>query len=145
MGAIGGDGGRLRARAERRTSAQRTLAAIAAHIKDMDLVVTTAQIPGRAGAAAHHRRDGRSRCAPGSVIVDLAAETGGNCELTQAGRDDRRRTTSRSSAPLNLPSTVPFHASQMFGRNMLELLKHLVKDGALVVDPADEITGAMMS
>jgi NAD(P) transhydrogenase subunit alpha len=47
-------------------------------------------------------------------------------------------------APSNLAATVPFHASQMFGRNILELLKHIVKDGALVLEPSDEITGAMM-
>jgi NAD(P) transhydrogenase subunit alpha len=46
--------------------------------------------------------------------------------------------------PVNLPSSVPFHASQMFGRNILALLQHLVKDGAVVLDPGDEITGAML-
>jgi NAD(P) transhydrogenase subunit alpha len=66
-----------------------------------------------------------------SVIVDLAAETGGNCELSQAGETVRSHDVT-IIAPLNVPSTVPFHASQMFGRNIFELLKHLVKDGALV-------------
>src|SRR5689334_14224847 len=130
------------ARAQTQDEASRTLAAIAAHIKDQDLVVTTAQIPGRkapiliTGAMIATMK-------PGSVIVDLAAESGGNCELSQPGQ-----TVSVNEvaiiAPLNVPSTVPFHASQMFGRNIFELLKHLVKDGALVLDPSDEITGAML-
>jgi NAD(P) transhydrogenase subunit alpha len=130
------------ARAQTEDEQSKTLAAIAAHIKDQDLVVTTAQIPGRkaptliTGAMVATMK-------PGSVIVDLAAETGGNCELSQPGQ-----TVSVNEfaiiAPLNVPSTVAFHASQMFGRNIFELLKHLVKDGALVLDPNDEITGAML-
>jgi NAD(P) transhydrogenase subunit alpha len=79
----------------------------------------------------------------GSVIVDLAAETGGNCVLTQPGETVTVHDVT-IVAPTNLPSTVPFHASQMFGRNILELLKHLIKDGALQLDESDEITGAML-
>jgi NAD(P) transhydrogenase subunit alpha len=130
------------ARAQTEDEQTRTLAAIAAHIKDQDLVVTTAQIPGRkaptliTGAMVATMK-------PGSVIVDLAAESGGNCELSEPGQ-----TVSSNEvtiiAPVNVPSTVPFHASQMFGRNIFELLKHLVKDGALTLDPSDEITGAML-
>lgn len=130
------------ARAQTEDEQSRTLAAIAAHIKDQDLVVTTAQIPGRK-APTLITSAMVATMKPGSVIVDLAAETGGNCELSQPGQ-----TVSSNEvtiiAPLNVPSTVPFHASQMFGRNIFELLKHLVKDGALVLDPNDEITGAML-
>jgi H+-translocating NAD(P) transhydrogenase subunit alpha len=76
---------------------------------------------------------------PGSVIVDLAAERGGNCELTQPGR-----TVVESGVtilgPLNLPSTVPYHASQMYARNVAAFLKHLIRDGALRIDMEDEIT-----
>jgi len=79
---------------------------------------------------------------PGSVIVDLAAETGGNCTLTRAGE------TVNASGVLvygavDIPSTVPTHASQMFGRNVLTLLQHLIKDGSVVIDVNDEITGPM--
>ena len=74
----------------------------------------------------------------------LAAETGGNCELTKPGeRVESNGVT--VLAPLNVPASVPFHASQMFAKNVLTLLQHLItKEGALVVDPADEITGAML-
>lgn len=130
------------ARAQTEDEQTRTLAAIGNHIKDMDLVVTTAQIPGRAAPRLITAAMVSSMRA-GSVIVDLAAETGGNCELTKAGETVRAHDVT-ILAPVNLASTVAFHASQMFGRNMLELLKHLVQDGALKLDPADEITGAMM-
>jgi NAD(P) transhydrogenase subunit alpha len=119
-----------------------TQAAIAAHIKDMDLVVTTAQIPGKP-APVLITAEMVATMRAGSVIVDLAAETGGNCALSKPGEIVEVNDV-RIIAPLNLPSTAAFHASQMFGRNISELLKHIVKDGALVLDTADEITGAMM-
>jgi NAD(P) transhydrogenase subunit alpha len=112
------------------------------HIKDMDLVVTTAAIPGRPAPKLITSEMVQSMRA-GSVIVDLAAETGGNCVLSKPGEAVTMHDVT-ISAPLNVPSSVPFHASQMFGRNILELLKHLAKDGALNLDAADEITGAMM-
>jgi H+-translocating NAD(P) transhydrogenase subunit alpha len=119
-----------------------TQAAIAAHIKDMDLVISTAQIPGKP-APILITAEMVSTMRAGSVIIDLAAETGGNCALSKPGErvevDDVT-----IIAPLNVPSTAAFHASQMFGRNIVELLKHLVKDGSLTLDSADEITGAMM-
>jgi NAD(P) transhydrogenase subunit alpha len=79
----------------------------------------------------------------GAVIVDLAAETGGNCALSKPGETIQVNDVT-IIAPLNVPSTVAFHASQMFGRNIFELLKHLVKEGVLQLDPTDEITGAML-
>jgi NAD(P) transhydrogenase subunit alpha len=130
------------ARAQTQDEASRTLAAIAGHIKDMDLVVSTAQIPGRA-APQLITPEMVASMRPGSVIVDLAAETGGNCVVSKLG-DTVQEHDVTIIAPLNLPSTVAFHASQMFGRNILELLKHLVRDGALTIDPNDEITGAML-
>src|SRR5690349_3497865 len=130
------------ARAQTEDEQTRTLAAIGNHIKDQDLVITTAQIPGRK-APTLITSAMVATMKPGSVIVDLAAETGGNCELSQPGQTVSSNEVS-IIAPLNVPSTVPFHASQMFGRNIFELLKHLVKDGALVLDPNDEITGAML-
>jgi NAD(P) transhydrogenase subunit alpha len=80
---------------------------------------------------------------PGSVIVDLAAEAGGNCELTRPGETVAAHGVS-VIGPVNLPSTVPLHASQMFSKNVLTLLQYLIKDGRLTVDPSDEVTGAML-
>src|SRR5690242_16800213 len=130
------------ARAQTQDEASKTLDAIARHIPDQDLVVTTAQIPGKT-APRLITADMVKSMKPGSVIVDLAAETGGNCELCKPGETVEAHGVT-ILAPLNLPATVAFHASQMFGRNIFELLKHIVKDGALNLDPTDEITGAMM-
>src|SRR6185312_8907187 len=130
------------ARAQTQDERARTLAAIGNHIKDQDLVVTTAQIPGKP-APTLITAEMVATMRAGSVIVDLAAETGGNCVLAKPGETTEAHDVT-IIAPLNVPSTVAFHASQMFGRNIFELLKHLVKDGALVLDPADEITGAML-
>src|SRR5689334_5488428 len=130
------------ARAQTQDEQQRTLAAIAAHIKDVDMVVTTAQIPGRPAPRLVTSEMVRSMRA-GAVIVDLAAETGGNCELSKPGESVSEAGVT-ILAPLNLPSSVPFHASQMFGRNVLTLLQHLLKDGNVLIDLDDEITGAMV-
>jgi NAD(P) transhydrogenase subunit alpha len=130
------------ARAQTEDEQQRTLAAIAGHIKDVDLVITTAQIPGRS-APRLITADMVKTMRAGAVIVDLAVETGGNCELSKVGETVHVNDVT-ILGPVNLPSTVAFHASQMFGRNILALLQHLVKDGAMVLDPADEITGAML-
>lgn len=130
------------ARSQTQDEQNQTLAAIGKHIADQDLVVTTAQIPGKPAPrliTAQMVQSMRS----GSVIVDLAAETGGNCELSKPGETVEAHDVT-IIAPLNLPATVAFHASQMFGRNIFELLKHLVSDGALQLDAGDEITGAMM-
>ncbi len=129
------------AKAQSDDEAARTLATIAKHIKDQDMVITTAAIPGRAAprlitaAMVHSMR-------PGSVIIDLAAETGGNCELTVLGETVNAEGVMVVGAA-NLPATMPTHASQMYSRNMLTLLQHLAKDGTLTVDLNDEITGAM--
>jgi NAD(P) transhydrogenase subunit alpha len=77
--------------------------------------------------------------APGSVVVDLAAEQGGNCEVTRAGETVIERGVT-VLGPTNLPGTVPHHASQMYARNVSTFLLHLVKDGALSVDLGDQIT-----
>jgi NAD(P) transhydrogenase subunit alpha len=130
------------ARAQTNEEQQRTLAAIAGHIKDVDLVITTAQIPGRPAPTLITSEMIQTMRA-GAVIVDLAVESGGNCELSKAGETVRANDVA-IMGPVNLPSSVPFHASQMFGRNILALLQHLVKDGAVVLDPGDEITGAML-
>ena len=120
----------------------RELEVIHRHIKDMDLVITTAQIPGKPAPVLITQamvRDMR----PGAVVVDLAAETGGNCELTRAGETVTVGGVLVIGA-VNLAATIPFHASQMYSKNLETLLKHLVKDGKLNLDPQDEITGAMI-
>jgi NAD(P) transhydrogenase subunit alpha len=76
---------------------------------------------------------------PGSVIVDLAAEAGGNCELTKPGEDVEADGVT-ILAPLNLASTMPYHASQLLSRNIAALLLHLAPDGDLRLDFDDEIT-----
>ena len=120
---------------------QRTAALLHEHLKQIDLVVTTAQIPGRPAPrliTAEMVADMR----PGSVIVDLAAETGGNCTLTKAGETVDANGVLIYGAT-DIPSTVPTHASQMFGRNVLTLLQHLIKDGAITINLDDEIAGPM--
>jgi H+-translocating NAD(P) transhydrogenase subunit alpha len=112
--------------------------ALEERIPEYDAVITTALIPGRAaprlipaGAVARMR--------PGSVIVDLAAETGGNCELTHPGEIvDRDGVTVVGLT--NIPSTMPFHASQLYARNVSALLQHLAPEGELNLDWDDEIT-----
>jgi NAD(P) transhydrogenase subunit alpha len=121
---------------------ERVLAAIAGHVRDMDLVVTTAAIPGKAAPRLVTADMVRSM-RPGSVVVDLAAETGGNCELTRAGETVVEQGVT-IVGPVDLPSSVPFHASQMYGRNVLSLLQHLAKDGRLALDLQDEIAAAML-
>lgn len=104
-----------------------------------DVVITTAAIPGRTSPVLV-TTDMVATMTPGSVIVDLAAERGGNCEATVA---DQTVIVSGVTihGPTNLPATVPFHASQLYARNLTTLLAHLRKDGALVIDLADQITG----
>jgi H+-translocating NAD(P) transhydrogenase subunit alpha len=107
-------------------------------IPDYDAVITTALIPGRpaptlipASAVAAMR--------PGSVIVDLAAEAGGNCELTQPGKEVVREGVTIVGLT-NLPSSMPAHASQLYSRNVTALIQHLAPDGELKLDFEDEIT-----
>ena len=119
---------------------QRQQEALEARLPDFDVVITTALVPGRpaprlipASAVAAMR--------PGSVIVDLAAEAGGNCELTEPGEavvhDDVTIV-----GYTNLPSSMPFHASQLYSRNVLALLQHLAPEGQLTLDWDDEITSS---
>ena len=116
--------------------------ALANHIKDMDLVISTAAIPGKR-APILITEAMVAAMKPGSVIVDLAAETGGNCALTKPGETVTTPNGVSILGPLNLPATVPLHASQMFSRNVLTLLQHLMKEGQVVIDVNDEITGPM--
>jgi NAD(P) transhydrogenase subunit alpha len=79
-----------------------------------------------------------ARMAPGSLIVDIAAERGGNCELTRPGETVESGGVT-IMGPLNLPSTIPYHASQMYAKNIATFLKYLIKDGKLALDREDEI------
>jgi len=113
------------------------LAFIAQQVKDADVVVTTAAIPGKRAPILITAEAVRGMRL-GSVIVDLAVETGGNCELARPGGDVIEHGV-RVLGPLNLPSTMPYHASQMYARNISTFLLHLVKDGALRLDFEDDI------
>jgi proton-translocating NAD(P)+ transhydrogenase subunit alpha len=113
---------------------------LAQSVKDADVVITTAAIPGKR-APILVTRAAVEGMRPASVIVDLAAESGGNCELTQAGTPVVHRGVT-VLGPVNLPATVPLHASQMYARNVSSFLGHITKDGKLQLDFADEITKA---
>jgi H+-translocating NAD(P) transhydrogenase subunit alpha len=127
---------------EQSADEQRRIAdAIGGHITDMDIVISTAQIPGRPAPRLISAEMVR-KMRPGSVIVDLAAEAGGNCELTKPGETVDVDGV-RVIGPLNVPSMLPYHASQMFSKNVVTLLQHLIKDNTLAVDMTDEITRAM--
>jgi H+-translocating NAD(P) transhydrogenase subunit alpha len=119
---------------------KRELEFLARSVRDADVVVTTAAIPGKR-APILVTRSGVEGMRPGSVVVDLAAETGGNCELTQPGTTVEHHGVT-ILGPVNLPATVPLHASQMYARNVTSFLNHLVKDGKLQLDFTDEITRA---
>jgi len=113
-------------------------AALEERIPDMDVVITTALIPGRPApklipAAAVERMR------PGSVIVDLAAEAGGNCELTAPGEEVERGGVTIVGYT-DLASQMPYHASQLYARNVSALLLHLAPEGELALDFDDEIT-----
>jgi len=103
-----------------------------------DLVITTAAIPGKRSPVLVTAEMVQAM-APGSVIVDLAAERGGNCELTKADETIVVHGVT-IMGPTNLPATVPYHASQMFSRNIVTFLQHLIKDGQITYDMNDEIT-----
>ena len=106
--------------------------------KDADFIITTALIPGKP-APKLITKEMILAMKPGSVIIDLAAESGGNCELT---KPDEKVVENGVVilGPLNLPSTMPIHASQMYSRNVVNLLEHIMSDGELVLDLDDVIT-----
>jgi len=107
-------------------------------VRQQDVLITTAAVPGKK-APVLVTREMVAGMAPGSVIVDIAAERGGNCELTQPGKTVVQGGVSIIGT-LNIPSSIPFHASQMYSRNIATFLRHLVKDGAVNIDQQDEIT-----
>lgn len=107
-----------------------------------DVVITTASIPGKRAPVLITAE--MVKAMPlGSVIVDLAAERGGNCALTRPGETVvEHGVTIRG--PVNLPAMIPYHASQMYGKNISNFLLHLVKDGEIEIDSADEITSGTL-
>ncbi len=109
-----------------------------ARLPDFDVVITTALIPGRA-APRLIPASAVAAMRPGSVIVDLAAEAGGNCELTEPGEEVVREDVTIVGLT-NLPSSMPYHASQLYARNVAALLQHLAPEGELALDFEDEIT-----
>src|SRR5690606_19165689 len=106
-------------------------------VGEADVVITTAQIPGRP-APVLITRDMVDGMRAGAVIVDLAAESGGNCELTRPDENVRHGRVS-ILGPTDLAAGTPIHASQMYSRNVEALIQHIVKDGTLNLDRADEI------
>lgn len=129
-------GGYAKAQSEEFYARQRTL--LGERVRAADVVITTAQVPGQP-APVLIDAETVAGMRQGSVIVDLAAERGGNCALTQPGREISVKGVT-IVGPLGVPSRHPFHASQLYGRNVTTFLLHLLKDGALVLDLEDDVT-----
>lgn len=121
---------------------RRQQAIVADRVAAADAVITTAQVPGRP-APRLVTREMVERMRPGSVIVDLAVEQGGNCELSVAGEEVDHRGV-RILAPPNLAATVPADASLLYSRNVQEVLLHVAKGGEVRIDRSDEIVAAML-
>jgi H+-translocating NAD(P) transhydrogenase subunit alpha len=138
IGASGeGQGGYARALTDEEIRSQREQ--MAAVLKEQDVVITTAAVPGRK-APILVTREMVHVMSRGSVIVDLAAERGGNVEVTKPGETIVENGVT-VIGPINLPATVPNHSSQMYGRNIVTFLKNMMtKEGALNIDLNDEIT-----
>ncbi|MCC6264324.1 MAG: Re/Si-specific NAD(P)(+) transhydrogenase subunit alpha [Bryobacterales bacterium] len=130
-----GQGGYAKAQDEAFYRKQREL--MARVVAECDVVITTAAIPGRKAPVLVTAEMVRGMM-PGSVIVDLAAERGGNCELTRPGEVVVEHGVA-IHGPLNLPSTVPHHASQLYAKNIVTFLLHLAKEGKLALDADDQI------
>ncbi len=115
-----------------------------ARIAASDAVISTASVPGRA-APRIISQAAVARMKPGSVIVDIAAEQGGNCELTKAG-ETVVFSGVKIVGPLNLPAALPYHASEMYSRNLFNLLKPAIVKGELAIDWNDEVfAGAVLT
>ncbi|MBI2995150.1 MAG: Re/Si-specific NAD(P)(+) transhydrogenase subunit alpha [Candidatus Melainabacteria bacterium] len=123
---------------------QKELELIGKHVKKSDVVITTAQIPGKRAPILITEAMVKEMQA-GAIIVDLAVDQGGNCEVTELGKTIVKDGVTISGL-LNLPSTMPNHASQMFSKNMESVIAHLVKNGQLNFDLNDEINkGALVA
>ncbi|MBD2577223.1 Re/Si-specific NAD(P)(+) transhydrogenase subunit alpha [Oscillatoria sp. FACHB-1406] len=118
-------------------SKRRTQDAIATHVASADAVICTAQVPGKK-APIIVTEEMVSQMKPGAVIVDIAAEQGGNCAVTEAGKDIQYKGVS-IIGPINLPASMSVHASQMYAKNIATFLACLVKDGQIELDFNDDI------
>jgi len=116
--------------------------ALGKHIADADAVICSALVPGRR-APILLSEEQVSAMRPGSVVVDLAADQGGNCALTKPGETVNHRGV-QVLGPLNVPASTPLHASQMLSKNFQNFLVHLLKKGELQLDLADEITSGSL-
>jgi len=134
-----GEGGYARELADEQ--GRRVAEALARHLPAMDLVIAAAQVPGRPAPRLLSEEMVRSM-RPGSAVVDLAADGGGNCACTRPGETALVAGVA-VLGPLDLAATVPFHASQMYARNLLSLLPFISREGRPLFDPEDEIAGAM--
>jgi len=126
------------AKAQDESFYQRQRELLARVVAESDVVITTAVVPGKKSPVLV-TKDMVASMAPGSVIVDLAAERGGNCELTRTGETVVEHGVTIFGT-INLASAVPYHASQMYGKNLTNFLLHMVKDGQLQLNLEDEIT-----
>ncbi|MFJ6562483.1 Re/Si-specific NAD(P)(+) transhydrogenase subunit alpha [Streptomyces sp. NPDC091412] len=133
-----GEGGYARALTEEEQAEQQRRLSEA--IAGFDVVITTALVPGRP-APKLVTAEAVRRMRPGSVVVDLAGETGGNCELTTPAETVVWHDVT-VAAPLNLPATLPEHASELYARNVQALLEHMLADGEFAPDLKDEILAA---
>ncbi|HJP05126.1 MAG: NAD(P)(+) transhydrogenase (Re/Si-specific) subunit alpha [Chromatiales bacterium] len=137
-----GEGGYARELTPEEQAAQQEV--LNQHIAKADVVITTAAVPGRpapkiiSAAAVDAMK-------PGAVIIDLGAESGGNCELTQAGQTIVHNDV-RIIGPVNLPAELPRHASEMYARNLLNFIQPAIQEGELVIDWEDEVfAGAVLT
>jgi H+-translocating NAD(P) transhydrogenase subunit alpha len=117
---------------------ERQQQALAEHLKGVDVIVTTAAVPGRQAPRIISAQM-VAGMKPGAVIVDIAAETGGNCELTEAGRTVVSANGVSVIGTVNLPASAPIHASEMYARNLYNFLELSLADGALSLDWDDEL------
>jgi NAD(P) transhydrogenase subunit alpha len=134
-------GGYAKAMGEEFYKKQREL--MARVLAESDVVITTAAVPGKK-APVLVTGEMVKGMVPHSVIVDLAAERGGNCELTRSGETVVEHGVT-IIGPVNIPSSTPYHASQMYAKNVSTFLMHIVKDGKLQLDMEDEITHDTMT
>jgi len=110
---------------------------VAKHAATADVVITTAQVPGRR-APLMLTEQAVQNMKPGSVVIDMSASTGGNCALTKPGEEVVYNGVT-ILGPLNVPATVPYHASQLYSRNLTSFLALILDKGALKIDMQDEI------
>jgi NAD(P) transhydrogenase subunit alpha len=131
-----GSGGYARELTAEERAQQQT--ALAEHLKGIDVIVTTAAVPGRAAPRIVSKAmvDGMKA---GSVIVDIAAETGGNCEYTEAGKTITTANGVTVIGPVNLAASTPINASELYSKNLYNFLELSLKDGALTLDWTDEL------